>query len=112
MKSHTDLRQFHHVAALTGSEAFRPPIIQDEEIGSYELAEDAREAPVSVRQPQFREEPGEPFVDDGCVVAARFLSEGASELGFSDATQASDTLPVIRVLRRRSTIRSIPDRDK
>lgn len=61
---------------------------------------------------QFREQAWQAFADDGGIVTAGFLSQGASQPGFADPTQANDRLPAFRDLRFGFVIRFILERDR
>ena len=84
------LYDLHEVAALPGGEPIRPPIIEDEQIGFDERAEEARIPPVAPGEFQLGEEARDAAVEDGGVVAARLLSEGAGEPCLADPAGAGD----------------------
>lgn len=48
---------FHQVSALWRGHAFRPPVIENEQVGFDKLPEDAWKAPVVMGELQFGEEP-------------------------------------------------------
>lgn len=75
---------------MAGVEPLRSPVVEDQKIGFDELAEDTGEATVPVGEFEFIEEPGQALVDDGGVIPAGFLPEGAGEPGFAEAAGAGD----------------------
>ena len=73
-----DLEQ---VMTLFGTEEFEAPVVEDE----AERAHQSRIASVTMSQRQIGEEPRDALVEDGPVVAARFVAEGTSKPTFADA---------------------------
>ena len=84
------LDDLHQVAALAGGEPVRSPVVEDEQIRPDQAAEQPREAPVAMGKLQLGEEPWQPVIEDGAVVAAGFLAERAGEPGLSDTARAGD----------------------
>ena len=70
---------FHQVTPLAGIEPVRAPIVQNEQIGLDQAAEQPGEAAVAMGELQFGEEARQAFVDDGEVVPAGLLAERAGE---------------------------------
>ena len=54
----------------------------------------------AVGQFEVGEQAGQPLADDGEVVAAGFLAQGAGKPGLSDTARTSGTMPGVRFLRR------------
>ena len=77
-----DLEQ---VMPLFGTEGFEAPVVEDEELDAAERAHRSRIASVTMGQRQIGEEPRDALVEDGPVVAARFVAEGTSKPTFADA---------------------------
>ena len=84
------LDDLQEIAALVGAEPFRPLIIEDQQVGPDESAEEAGEAAVAAPELQFGEEPGHALVEDGMVPPAGHLSERAGEPAFADAAGTDD----------------------
>jgi hypothetical protein len=60
-----------------GVERLQPPIIEDEQVGAAEVAEDARMTPLAARQRQFFEELGHAVVEHRSIVATGLVAERA-----------------------------------
>ena len=71
------LDDLHQVAPLAGGEPLRAPVVEDQQIGLGEYAEEAREAAIAVRQLEVDEEPWHARVVDCVSVAAGLLRERA-----------------------------------
>ena len=71
------LDDLHQVAPLAGGEPLRAPVVEDQQIGLGEYAEEAREAAIAVRQLEVGEEPWHARVVDCVSVAAGLLRERA-----------------------------------
>ncbi len=87
-------------------------LVNDQQILADQLLLQALQAPLVNRLYQFVDQCGGRREPDLETLLAGRQSQPQCDVGFAGPAQASDTLPVIRVLRRGSTIRSIPDRDK
>ena len=99
-----DLQQ---IAALLGGERCQAPIVEDEQLDAGEALEQAGIATVGARQGEVFEQPGQPQIEGGAVVAAGLVGERAGEPGLADAARSSVILPGVRRLRFGSTIRFI-----
>ena len=97
---------------MASGEPVRTPVVQNEQLGFGQAAEQPWESSVAVGELQFVEEPWQALVERGDPITAGSLGHGTSQPGFTDPTQASDTLPVIRVLRCGSFIRFILGQDR
>ena len=84
------LDDFHQVAALTGGQAIRAPVVQDEEVRLDQGPEQPRKAAIAMGQFEIGEQAWHPLIDDGEVVAAGALSKGAGEPGLSYAARPGD----------------------
>jgi len=70
---------FHEVAPLVGREPIRSPVIEDQQIGPGEGAEQACEAAVTVRQFEVGEQSRHARIMHGVAVTAGFLCERTTE---------------------------------
>jgi len=57
------LEDFEEVMPGAGVERLQPPIVEDEQVGAAEVAEDARMTPIAARQCKFFEELGHAVVE-------------------------------------------------
>ena len=96
------LDDLHQVAPLRCSEPVRPPVVEDQQIGADDLAEQAREAAVAMGEFELGEEARQAVIEDTSAVTAGLLAEGAGEPGLSDAARNRFILPAIRSARWRS----------
>ncbi len=82
--------------AGAGVERFETEIVENEKIRASERFQKARMAPVAVCERQFLAELGPAMIDDGAIVAAGFLANGASQPTLADARRSGKgrlTLP-------------------
>ena len=84
----TVLDDFHEVAPLVGREPIWAPVIEDQQIGLGERAEQAREAAVSVRQFEIGKEARHASVMHRIAITAGFLRQCATEPRLADAFPA------------------------
>ena len=75
----TILDDLHQIAALVRIETIRPPVVEDQQVGLGEHAEQACEAAVTVRQFEVGEQARHARVMHGIAVAAGFLCQRATE---------------------------------
>jgi len=80
----------HQIAALAGIQSVWPPVVEDEQIGFDEAAEDFGEPPVAVRQFQLSEEPGQTMIKNRLAFPAGPLAERACEPRFADTARAGN----------------------
>lgn len=80
----------HQVAALGGGQPVRAPVIEDQQLGFRDAAEQAGETPVTVGQFQLFEQTWHPLVNHGDAVAAGGLRQGAAEPGLADPAGTGD----------------------
>ena len=78
------LDDLHEIPALAGGEAVGAPVVQDQEIGFHELAEEPGKAAVAIGELEFGEEPWQAVIQDGFSIPAGLVSERASEPGLAD----------------------------
>ena len=104
----TVLDDFHQVPALPGGQAVWAPVVEDEQVRLHKRPEQPWEAAVTMSQFEIGEEPGQPLVDDGEVVAAGPLTQGTGQPGLSNAAPMKRKLrPVIIRLRASSIHRPV-----
>ena len=89
----TILDNFEKVARLVWGERFRSPVVEDEQLGAGDCAQELTVTPIATRQRQIGEEPRHAVVEDGHVLPAGFLAQRAGEPAFADAGRANDILP-------------------
>ena len=73
------LDEFHEIPPLGGGQALRPPVVEDQQIGFHEGAEQTRVSPVTSGEFQFGEETRGAPVENGGVVTASLLTEGTGK---------------------------------
>jgi hypothetical protein len=61
--------------ARRGVEGFKTPVVQHQEIGAPERAQQARMATVAARQGEFLEQPGDPLINDGPIIPASLMAK-------------------------------------
>ena len=71
------LDDLHQIAALVGGEPVRAPVVEDQQIGLDQGAEQAREATVTVGEFQIGEQPRHSGVEHRVAIPARLLGERA-----------------------------------
>ena len=81
---------FHQITPLGGGQPVGAPVVQDEQIGADELAEQLREASVAMGEFEIGEEARQAVIEHGPSVAASFLAEGAGKPGLADTAGAGD----------------------
>jgi hypothetical protein len=101
----TILDNFEKVARLVWGERFRSPVVEDEQLGAGDRAQELTVTPIATRQGQIGEEPRHAVVEDGHVLLAGFLAQGAGEPALAETAQANDILPKNTSLRLSSNIR-------
>jgi hypothetical protein len=84
------LDDFHKIAALRGRQPVRPPVVEDQQVGFGDAAEQAGKASFAMGQFQALEEAWHPFVDHGDAVATGLSRQGTAKPGFPDTTRAGD----------------------
>ena len=99
---------FEQIVTGAGVEGLETEVVEDEEIGSAEGSDQARMAPVASGERQVAAEFRPAMIEDGAIVTAGFVADGAGQPTLSDAGRGSDILPGIRRLRDGSSIRFTP----
>jgi len=79
------LDDLQEIAALLVAELLRPPVVEDEQVGSGGCLEDLGIASVAVRESTGGEQPGQAMIGDGEVLAACLVSGCAGKLALADA---------------------------
>jgi hypothetical protein len=105
----TIIDDFEEIAALLAGERGEAPIIEDEQVDPRQHLEEPRIASVAAGERQSLEQPWQPMVEDGTIVAACLVAERAGDPALADAGRASDMMPDVWVLRCRSSTRFILD---
>ncbi|TXT42272.1 MAG: hypothetical protein FD139_3749 [Methylocystaceae bacterium] len=78
-------KDFQEIVAGAGVERLEAEVVEDQEIGAAEGFDKTRVAPVAARERKVFAELRPAMIDDGTVVAAGLLANGASEPTFADA---------------------------
>ena len=73
------------------------PVVEDEQLDAGEALEQAGMASVAAGERQRLEQPRHALVEDGAVVAAGLVPEGAGDPGFADAGRAGDQQILVAV---------------
>jgi len=91
------LEDFEEVVTRAGVEGFKAEVVEDEEIGAAEGFDEARMAPVAPGERHVLAELWPAMIEDGSIVAAGFLADGASQPAFADAGWADQGQIVVGV---------------
>jgi hypothetical protein len=81
---------FEEVEALLVIETVSAPVVQNEQLDSRQLVDDAREPSVQARKGEVFEQPGHAQVQDGVILARGLAPERTSQPGLSRAGLASN----------------------
>jgi hypothetical protein len=98
---------FEEIATLLAGERGEAPVVEDEQIDPRQHLEEPCIASVAAGESQGFEQPGQPMVEDGTIVAACLVAERAGDPALADAGQADDILPRNIRLKLSSIIRII-----
>ena len=90
---------FEEIARLVGIERLRPPVVQDQQLYAGERAQKSGVTGRAVDDGEIGEETGNADVENGDVLPARLVPEGAGEPTFSDAGRTHDILPKNKAAR-------------
>jgi len=71
-----------------GVEGLEAEVVKDEKIGAAEGLDEARMAPVAAGEGEVLAELRPAMIEDGAIVAAGFLADGAGQPAFADAGRA------------------------
>jgi len=98
---------FEQVAALLGGQRSEPPIIEDEQFDAGDAGEQTTVAAVAAGERQRFEQPRQPVIEDGAIVAAGLVAERAGDPALANPGRSSVILPGVRRLKSESGIRFI-----
>nr|CCD32077.1 Conserved hypothetical protein [Methylocystis sp. SC2] len=84
------LDNFQEVARLVGVERLRSPIVEDEQIGAGDRAQQPAVAGVAMSDREVGEKPGHAVIEHGDVLPARFLAERAGEPALPEPARPGD----------------------
>jgi hypothetical protein len=79
------LEDFEQVMTSASIERFEAEVVEDEQIGAAEGFDEARMATVASGERQVLAELRPAMIEDGAIVAAGFLANGASQPALADA---------------------------
>ena len=99
------LEDFQQIVTGAGVEGFEAEVVENEQIGAAEGFDEARMTAIASGERQVLAELRPAMIEDGSIVAAGLLADGAGEPALADAGRGSDILPGIRRLRGGSSIR-------
>jgi hypothetical protein len=102
------LEDFEQVMPGPGVQRFKPPVIEDQQVDGAEACEASRQTAVAMGDGQLVEQFRDPDVEDGVVVAAGFVAQGAGDPALADAGQSNGIMPGVRYLRCGLPIRFTP----
>src|SRR5204863_8842440 len=89
-RARVDLHDLQKVAALLGRHGREAPIVEDQQLDACQAPEQPVEPSVAAGERQRIEEPGHPVVEDGAIVAARFVAERTGDPTLPDTGLADD----------------------
>ena len=79
------LENFEQIVTGAGVEGLEAEVVENEQIGAAEGFDEARMAPVASGERQVLAELRPAMIEDGAIVAAGFLADGASQPALADA---------------------------
>ena len=91
------LEDFQEIMPGGGVERLQAPIIENEQIGAAQIAQQTRMASVATRQGKGLEEPGHALIEDRAVVATRLVAERRSQPALADAGWADECQIIVSV---------------
>ena len=80
-----------------GVKRLQAPVIENEQIGTAEIAQQTRMASVTPRQGKGFEEPGHALIDDRAVVTTRLVAERRSQPALADAGWTDERQIIVSV---------------
>ena len=83
-------KDFQEIVTRAGVERLKAEVVEDQEIGAAEGFQKARMAAVSVGERELFAELGPAMIDDGAIVPAGLLADGASEPALADAGRTDE----------------------
>ena len=101
------LHDLEEVLAGRGVERPKAEIVQDEDIDPRQRLEKPGMAAVAAGERQIAEQLRRALIEDGAVVAARFMAKGASQPRLAEACGTSVIMPGVRRMKRKSVTLSI-----
>ena len=84
------------IAPLLAGERGDAPVVEDEQIDPRQRLEQPCIAPIVTGERQSLEQPWQPVIEDGTVVATGFVAERAGDPALADAGRDSVTMPGVR----------------
>src|SRR5271155_2296356 len=91
------LDDFEQVVTGAGVKRLEAEVVEDQEIGAAEGFDEARMAPIASGERQILAELRPAMIEDGAIVAAGFLADGASQPALADAGWADEGQIVVGV---------------
>lgn len=88
---------FQEIVAGAGVERLEAEVVEDQEIGATKGFEQARMAPIAAREGQFLTELRPAMINDGAIVAAGLLANGAGEPTFPGPARADQGQIIVGV---------------
>ena len=82
------LEDFEQIVTGAGVERFEAEVVENEQIGAAEGFDEARMAAVASGERQVLAQLRPAMIEDGAIVAAGFLADGAGQPAFADAGRA------------------------
>ena len=84
---------FEQIMTGAGVEGFEAEVVENEQIGATKGFDEARMAHIASGERQVLAELRPAMIEDGAIVAAGFLADGAGQPAFADAGRTNDILP-------------------
>ncbi len=81
---------FEQVAALLGGQRGEPPIVEDEQVDAGDAGQQASVAAVAAGERERLEQPRQPVIEDGAIVAAGLVAERAGDPALAHPGRADD----------------------
>src|SRR5271154_1496943 len=91
------LEDFEQIVTGAGVERFEAEVVENEQIGAAEGFDEARMAAVASGERQVLAELWPAMIEDGAIVAAGFLADGAGQPALADAGRADQGQIVVGV---------------
>jgi len=86
----TVVEYLQHVVTSCGIERLEPPVVENEQIGASERAQQALVAAVAASKCEVCEEPGNALVEHRAIVAAGLVTKGRSKPALADTSRSQD----------------------
>jgi hypothetical protein len=91
------LEDFEEIVAGAGVEGLQPPVVEDQEIGAPERAQNPRMAPVAARQGEVFAELGPTVIEHRAIIATGLVAERRRQPTFPDAGRPDEGEIVVGV---------------